>query len=280
MSVVPKYPGVNPVGLPVPPSSPHAPAKSTPPEEPNASPDADKLLWIVYGQSPESHHDATSRIGGVWIPASLSSLKSLAARVLVAEFVFRHGLDRKEPRKDGRPRLAVTWRELMTATGLTRRQLIMALGRLKALKLITVSRFRWDYRDLRLYAVDATFAGKLSTCEQLGVRIPRTLFFIKDLPVRLLLAQLIYWAKIAVDKRRIRLHGTWGIVKSMPVMAKTTGLSLKQVKRGLRLLKAMGVVHTGTVRLKGLPVTRYSIDDDELANLMVDAAWELDEGRP
>lgn len=77
-----------------------------------------------------------------------------------------------------------------------------------------------------------------------------------DLPAAVMLSQLFYWyrpSKNGQSKLRVAKQGSWWVAKSSKEWQQETGMTPKQVRRGLEVLEARGIITTATLRFNGAP---------------------------
>jgi hypothetical protein len=211
---------------------------------------------------------ATGYPGGpaayLWVPQETFCIRDLAARFVYAELLFRCKADPYGGNNSDGPLLVVTQPMLAQCTGLSLDQVKRGVRVLKAQGWISTEKFKWLRRTLRRYH----FCRLSETETGRGVRITPPLFFIKSLPARLVLAQLLYL--LDLDRRRpsaglTRRGDTYRcMARSYAELGVHTGLSPDQVRRAVRYLKRMGFVRTQVLMYRGCPTTHFVVNAEEL----------------
>lgn len=223
----------------------------------------DRVLALIFEATEDDGIGEHRRAHFLWVPQALFDVRDLAARLVFAELIFRSAKD-DVGHEAACPRTIVRQCVLAQKTGLTLDQVKRALRVLKAQGRITSEKIKRGRRSVRRYHVhhSSEDSGK-------GIKITRPLFFIKNLPARLVLAQLLYWL------RRDRKDGKNGkltmrgntyrcMARSYPELAEHIGLSPDQVRRAVRHLEKKHLLRTRVLMYKGCPTTHYVVDIDQL----------------
>jgi hypothetical protein len=223
----------------------------------------DSLLALIFEATEEDAIGERRRAHFLWVPAAIFGVKDLSARLVLAELLFRSA--KENATSEGTcPPTIVSQAVIARRTGLSLHQVKRGLRVLKAQGRISSEKLKRKRRTVRRYQVHLarSDAGR-------GVKIPRPLHFLKTLPARLVLAQLLYWLR---KDRKGRTNGKLTMrgntyrcmARSYPELAEQTGLSEDQVRRAVRHLKTTRLLRTRVLSYKGAPTTHYVVEIGEL----------------